>query len=177
VIAGVATGWGALVALRVLRVVHGLVWAVPVRKLNHTWRATGVFVSVATLVLIVSTLMGDLGRSSVLAAIGTDLLFLAIAFGVWLLISWYMPRPTDTSWTALIPGSVLLAFGAQVIHIVTVHWIASLLSRKTATYGAIGIALTLLFWAYLLGRLIIASVVLNASVRMPRTPTGPAAAI
>jgi uncharacterized BrkB/YihY/UPF0761 family membrane protein len=67
-----------------------------------------------------------------------------------------------------VPGALLLALGAEVIHAVTVYGIALILSRKTGTYGAIGIALTLLFWAYLVGRLVVASVVLNAGIRLRR---------
>ena len=137
-------------------------------KLVHPWRAVGVFIVVTVVALVLSALIGDLGRSSVPVGVAMELLYLGCAFGVWLLISWHMPRPSDTSWTALVPGALLLALGAEVIHAVTVYGIALILSRKTGTYGAIGIALTLLLWAYLVGRLIVASVVLNAGIRLRR---------
>jgi uncharacterized BrkB/YihY/UPF0761 family membrane protein len=47
---------------------------------------------------------------------------------------------------------------------VTVYWIAYVVSGKTAMYGAIGSALALLLWAYLLGRLVIVATVLNATL-------------
>ena len=50
------------------------------------------------------------------------------------------------------------------LHIVTVYWIAHEVESKTDTYGAIGAALALLLWSYLLGRLITASAVINASL-------------
>jgi uncharacterized BrkB/YihY/UPF0761 family membrane protein len=168
VIAGVTTLIGAFSALKVLRVVHGLVWAEPVAKLLHPWRAVGVFIAVTIVALVLSALIGDLGRSSVPAGVAMELLYLGCAFGIWLLISWHMPRPADTSWTTLVPGALLLALGAEIIHAVTIYGIALILSRKTGTYGAIGIALTLLFWAYLVGRLVVASVVLNAGIRLRR---------
>ena len=49
------------------------------------------------------------------------------------------------------PARSLFAFGVQVLHIVTVLWIAHVLESKTDTYGAIGAALAILLWAYLLG--------------------------
>jgi uncharacterized BrkB/YihY/UPF0761 family membrane protein len=168
VIAGITTVIGAFSALKVLRVLHGLVWAAPVPKLAHPWRAVGVFLSVTVVALVLSALLGDLGRSSVPVGIAMEVVYLGCAFGIWLLISWYMPRPADTSWAALVPGALLLAVGAEIIHAVTVYGIAAILSRKTGTYGAIGIALTLLFWAYLVGRLVVASVVLNAGIRLRR---------
>jgi uncharacterized BrkB/YihY/UPF0761 family membrane protein len=44
---------------------------------------------------------------------------------------------------------------------VTVVWIANSLESKSQTYGALGAALTILLWAYLLGRLITAAAALN----------------
>jgi hypothetical protein len=113
VIAGPATIWGAYVALQVLRIVHGLVWAVPVSRLIRPWRATGVFILLAAVALWLSALIGDLGRSSLVAALVAEVLFLLVTFGLWILLSWYMPRPAGSPWTALIPGAVLLAVGAQ----------------------------------------------------------------
>jgi uncharacterized BrkB/YihY/UPF0761 family membrane protein len=168
VIAGVTTLIGAFSALKVFRVVHGLVWAAPVPKLTHPWRAVGVFIAATVVALVLSALISDLGQSSVPVAVAAEVLYLGGAFGMWLLISWYMPRPADTSWKALMPGALLVAVGAEVIHAVTVYGIAVILSHKTGTYGAIGIALTLLFWAYLVGRLIVASAVLNAGIRLRR---------
>jgi uncharacterized BrkB/YihY/UPF0761 family membrane protein len=172
VVAGVTTALGALTALKVLRIVHGLVWAVPVPKMAHPWRATLVFTLVAAAALLVSALIGDMGSGSPGLGIPSEVLYVVLAFGVWLIISRHMPRPGDASWAALLPGAVLLALGTEIVHVVTVYWIAGLLSHKTATYGAIGIALTLLLWAYLVGRLIIASVVLNAGVRLRRHEGG-----
>jgi uncharacterized BrkB/YihY/UPF0761 family membrane protein len=58
---------------------------------------------------------------------------------------------------------------------VTVYWIAHVVSSKTATYGAIGSALALLLWSYLLGRLVIVSTVLNATLWFrSRERAGPA---
>ena len=44
------------------------------------------------------------------------------------------------------------------------YWIASQIEHKTDTYGAIGFALALLLWAYLLGRLITSAAVINETL-------------
>src|SRR5262249_56721413 len=59
---------------------------------------------------------------------------------------------------------LFFALGVLVLHLVTVYWIAHQVESKTDTYGAIGAALAILLWAYLLGRLITASAVINASL-------------
>jgi uncharacterized BrkB/YihY/UPF0761 family membrane protein len=67
-------------------------------------------------------------------------------------------------WPELVPGAVFLALGALALHVVTVYWIAREVESKTDTYGAIGAALAILLWSYLLGRLFTASAVINATL-------------
>ena len=64
----------------------------------------------------------------------------------------------------MLPGAVLFGVGVQLLHLVTVVWIAKSLESKSETYGALGAALTILLWAYLLGRLITAAASLNTVV-------------
>jgi uncharacterized BrkB/YihY/UPF0761 family membrane protein len=164
VVAGLAMLLGAHAALKVIRVVHGLVWSVPVPKLRRSWRATGVFLLVVVVALTLSAAIGSLGGSTVLSKVATDMLFLGIAFGLWLFIAWYMPHPAGLQWTALVPGAALVAVGTAAMRLATVAWFTRSLSHKSATYGAIGGSLALLFWVYLVGRLIIGSVVLNSAM-------------
>jgi hypothetical protein len=62
------------------------------------------------------------------------------------------------------PGAVVFAIGMEVLHLVTVYWISGQVEHKTETYGAIGFALALLLWAYLLGRLITSAAVINETL-------------
>ena len=91
-------------------------------------------------------------------------MFMAIPVAAWIFVSWHMPREPDMPWTALLPGAVVFGVGLEVLHLVTVYWIANQIEHKTDTYGAIGFALALLLWAYLLGRLITSAAVVNATL-------------
>jgi uncharacterized BrkB/YihY/UPF0761 family membrane protein len=51
-----------------------------------------------------------------------------------------------------------------VLDLLTVYWIGNLVARKTSTYGAVGIALAVLLWVYILGRIIVGSAGLNAAL-------------
>lgn len=62
-------------------------------------------------------------------------------------------------------GPLLVAIGADVLHMLTTYWIGHLVARKTNTYGAVGIALAVLLWVYILGRIIVGSAGLNATLR------------
>jgi uncharacterized BrkB/YihY/UPF0761 family membrane protein len=64
----------------------------------------------------------------------------------------------------MLPGAVLVGIGTLLLHLVTVFWIAREVEHKSDTYGAIGVSLALLLWAYLLGRVIVAAASLNAAL-------------
>jgi uncharacterized BrkB/YihY/UPF0761 family membrane protein len=59
---------------------------------------------------------------------------------------------------------VFFGIGMEILHVLTVYWIAHEVESKTDTYGAIGFALALLLWAYLMGRFITSSAVINESL-------------
>ena len=50
------------------------------------------------------------------------------------------------------------------MNVVTVYWISREIASKADRYGALGVALALLLWSYLLGRLIVAATVTNAAL-------------
>jgi membrane protein len=150
--------------LKVLRIVHALVWQTRPGKPPSMLRAAGVLVLVVTFALAVSALIGRLRTESVVAGLIATLLFAAIPCAVWLFVSWHMPHAPDVPWTALLPGAVVFGVGLEILHVVTVYWIASQVEHKTDTYGAIGFALALLLWAYLLGRLITSAAVINETL-------------
>jgi uncharacterized BrkB/YihY/UPF0761 family membrane protein len=109
-------------------------------------------------------LIGVLDGISFIAGLIATALFILVPAGLWLLFSLRaFPHPEDAGWKAMLPGSLLVGVGLQLLHIFTVVWIAHQVDSKSETYGAIGIALALLFWAYLAGRVFMAGMVLNAS--------------
>lgn len=150
--------------LKVLRIVHALIWRTRAGKFARPSRAALVLVLLVTLAFALAVLLAQLrDRSLLLGIIGTAL-YIAIPVALWLLVSWHMPRPESLPWTALVPGALLFGVGTEVLHVVTIYWISHEVETKTDTYGAIGFALALLLWAYLLGRLITSAAVVNESL-------------
>ena len=150
--------------LKVLRIVHALVWHTRAGKPPSMMRAAGVLIAVVTFALVIVGLIGKIRAESFLLGLVGTLLFLAVPCVVWVFISWHMPHAPDVPWTAFIPGAVVFGVGMEVLHLVTVYWIARQIESKTDTYGAIGFALALLLWAYLLGRLITTAAVVNETL-------------
>jgi uncharacterized BrkB/YihY/UPF0761 family membrane protein len=159
-------------AAKALWLIHQLAWRLPVQPLRRTWKAALIFTAFAV------------GASAVTAAVahlravepgpGLVMQFLMIfAFGgVWLWASTMLPH-ADAPWTALIPGALFVSAGAEIVHLVTVLYLSRRLESSSAVYGTLGVAAVLLFWLYLIGRLMVASAVLNATLWRRKHPQAP----
>jgi membrane protein len=157
-----ATFLAARALYKVLRVSHALVWGVPLSMRASVSRGAMGVIALATLVLLGAAALGGLREASFAVGLLGTLMFAAVVGAVWVLCSWWLPRAA-THWSQLVPGAVLIAVGTEILHLVTVYWVAYLISSKSQTYGTIGTALALLVWAYVAGRLVVSAAVLNAS--------------
>jgi membrane protein len=75
----------------------------------------------------------------------------------------HLPAP-KVPWTAFIPGAVVFALGLEGLHLFTVYYLAEKLASQSELYGALGLAASLLFYLFLVGRGIVWSAELNAVV-------------
>jgi uncharacterized BrkB/YihY/UPF0761 family membrane protein len=89
--------------------------------------------------------------------------------GGWLGLSLLLPHG-DADWTALLPGAALVGVGILALHMVTVYYVAGRVGSASQLYGPIGAAVAILGWTYLVGRLTVASAVLNASLHSNQSP-------
>jgi uncharacterized BrkB/YihY/UPF0761 family membrane protein len=161
-ISGFATYLAARAVVKVMRITHGLIWRVRVPKLTHSSRAAALVVGLVTTQLVVGAGVSWLRSESLALAIISLVLSAAVPFGVWMLASRLLPH-AECPWWALAPGAALLAVGMTCLQAATVFYFAGSIERKSDTYGAIGTSLALLLWAYVLGRIVIASISLNAA--------------
>jgi uncharacterized BrkB/YihY/UPF0761 family membrane protein len=168
VIGVVAMVLGARSLVKVLRIVSGLIWGVAPGKLQSTAKAVAVVIGITSVGLVFGVALDAVrSRSAVLGFLGI-IVFELVPFALALGASVLLPRQ-PTRWQELVPGAAFLALGVFVLHIVTVYWIAHQVESKTDAYGAIGSALAILLWSYLLGRLFTAASVINASLWQQRT--------
>jgi uncharacterized BrkB/YihY/UPF0761 family membrane protein len=95
------------------------------------------------------------------------LLTVVVFVGItWVTLRW-LPGP-DVPARDLLPGAILLGVGVHLMNLVSTLYLPGRIERASDTYGALGIAIVLLLWLYLLGRLIVAGGVLNATLRQLR---------
>ena len=83
--------------------------------------------------------------------------------GRWLLVSLHLPHGTAT-WKALLPGAFLVAIGFEVTHGLVVYLLGPKLEKATSLYGGLGVVATLLFFMYVVGRIVVTAPILNSSL-------------
>lgn len=155
--------------LKVLAAVHALAWMLPPRRPRRLIKPALIFILIVTATLVLVQVIAWLRSQSLIAGFTAELLFLALPTLMWLVLSQrFFVHAPGAGWRDLLPGAVLVGVGIQVLHFVTVYWITRVLASKSETYGAIGAALAILFWCYLLGRVLAASAVLNSSAWQQR---------
>lgn len=169
-----ATAWAARTLLKTVVTVQYLVWGPDaVRRRVGQTKGAALLVALVTVIVATSAMVSWLRSQSLVGSLLGTGVFMLVPFGAWLLSSWLLPHPESVSWGGLVPGAVVVALGVEVLHIVTIYWISREIAHNTDRYGALGAALALLLWSYLLGRVITGATVANAAAWRKRTGAPP----
>ncbi|MFN8019186.1 MAG: YhjD/YihY/BrkB family envelope integrity protein [Acidimicrobiales bacterium] len=159
-------GWATLSAARAvvttLIEAHRLAWHVGPVKVKK-WLPALVFIVFVTVTAAASSYIGRLRAEAPAPGLALTLAWIAIPVVAWWWASSRLPHADAPVW-ALLPGAVLFAVGLQAMHMFTVLWMGRQVSHKSETYGALGVALTVLAWCYLVGRVVSGAAVLNAAL-------------
>lgn len=162
------TAYAGLGAVRALSISHAAAWGIrPERVRRPLWASLWLFAVVAGL-LALSGLSTWLREHAGLVGTLVTIVVVGVVFAVvWLRVSERLPHG-DVPRRMLVPGAVLVAIGAQALSLFTVYYLAGQAERATSTYGAIGAALTILLWLFILARLVVAGAMLNAELARRR---------
>lgn len=153
----------SLAGAKGLRVAHAVAWRLPPVGLRRGSLAGLLFLAGATLLLATSVGADWLRAVAPGPGLWVALLVGVVYFAIWLGASWLLPHAPEASWTALVPGAVLFAAGIEALHLFTILWLSRQIASASQTYGALGVATSLLGGLYLFGWLVVASAMLNAS--------------
>jgi uncharacterized BrkB/YihY/UPF0761 family membrane protein len=158
-----ATLYAGVGAEKAIRISHAAAWGLPRGKSRSPVRATLGFAAVVLLLVVVTLLATWLRETREGPGIVATLLVGVLYFVVWMFVQVRLPhRPGH--WTQLVPGALLVAVGVQAIHLFTVWYLVGRAERAESTYGAIGTALVILVWLYLVARLVVGAAVMNAEL-------------
>ena len=152
----------ALAALyRALAKIHAIIWLGSGRGV----RITTAGVAVLGTVWIVQLASWEIfhwvrHESGGLAALPV---YVLLNGGAWLAVSLWLPHGA-ARWFALLPGAALFGVGLLLTTIFNIYVTTAIVEGRANTYGALGIAAALLFSMLLVGRLMVVSGELNASL-------------
>lgn len=154
--------WAGKSVVKALRLLSGVAWQIRPDRLQHSVRISAAFSGLTLALLAVPAVLGPLYSGpfvlDLLIWIATPVaLTPPFALG----LAW-LPHPDGLGWTAFVPGAALVAFGLQLMRIATSLYFVGRLERVDDLYGAIGLATVLMLWLFLIGRLIVAAMALNA---------------
>jgi membrane protein len=161
-VGGFALALTARSLVGVLWVVHRLIWRVQPTRKPTPW-APLILVGFVTVLFGMADLFSWVGSQSLGLRIVAFFLSILVSAAAWFLASWLFPRDDCALW-ALLPGALIVGVGVGVLQILTITYVVHVVTRKSALYGAIGIALALLLWTYFAGRLFTAAIAANASL-------------
>jgi uncharacterized BrkB/YihY/UPF0761 family membrane protein len=151
-------------AAKVLRAVHALAWDQPIERLRRGPATTATTFLVALAAVALVGALSALRERSAGLGFGMALLGIVPFAGLWLAVSLLLPRNPCAGWTALLPGALLVGVCVWAIHLTSVYWMARRVQNASELFGSLGVAAALLAWLYLMGRLMVASAMLNASI-------------
>lgn len=154
--------WFAFMLLRALRLVQASAWQVPSahglprpKNVLTIIAVPAVFVLVSALTGVTANLLGPF--SGVVAfLLGIAIITALVMLGMW----WLPSKPTPVY--AHLPGAIVLAVVIQALGAVGEFFIANQLASSEALYGVLGLAGTLLFVLYVIGRTTVWACELNA---------------
>lgn len=151
--------WASVTLARTLWVATALAWQIPLVKLHRPARAAAVVTGALTVAMLAgfgaNWLRGQDRLWGMVASLAVVLVFTLLGWGALCLL----PHPADTTPKDLLPGGLVIGIGSQVLHLVTVLYLADRVT--TELYGALGTAATLLLWGYLLARTLIGASTVN----------------
>ncbi len=173
-IVGLVVLYLASVALmKALWTAHALAWRVPAGRIPAKPRAVGV---------LLLTVVGCMAATSGAAIVRNDsrpwgvvvmLAVVVVYAGGWWGLSTQLPHG-DAPKLALLPGAVLFGIGSEVIHLVSVYYLAAKVTSASELYGALGAASALLLGLYYVSRFVVEGAILNATLwtRKQARPAG-----
>jgi len=162
VLGGIALAFTARSLVRVLWIVHRLIWDVRPSRKPTLWAAL-ILVGAVSALFGIADLVAWLGSQSIALRLLAIVFTIVTSAAAWFLASLWLPHE-ECEWWALLPGAALVGIGVGLLHGLTITYLAYEVSRKSSLYGAIGIALALLLWTYFAGRLLTASIAANAAL-------------
>jgi membrane protein len=156
--------WASRGVLKALRLVSSLAWSMRALPLGSATRPTLAMVGVLTVFCVYGFVVAPLYRGPFPSDLAATMLAMAgmVAITAWATRA--LPHPEGIRWLAFVPGAILFALGIEVLRLATTFYFAPRLERVDDLYGAVGFAAVFMAYLYLVARLAVLALMVNAAV-------------
>jgi YihY family inner membrane protein len=162
--------WTGLGLVRALQYAWDAAWQVRNRGFRDRLRGLGWLVGAGLLLGASFSLTASLRfLSPALAPVGA-LGGFALGIAAWLWTAKVLPS-RDVGWRPLLPGAVVGAVGLELLKAAGSYWVPEAVSRSSALYGSLGLAIALLAWLLVFGRLVVYTAMLEVVLWEERNGT------
>ena len=155
--------------LRALNVVCIIAWELEPRAPRRMVAGSIAFALTITALVAIHLIAGPLYGggfgTDLLATIALTAADTAVAFAA----LGRLPHGATGRW-ALLPGALLFGVGIEVLRLITAVYLVGKMERIGDLYGSLGLAVVILGWLFIIGRLVVTGCMLNASVAYGRLP-------
>jgi uncharacterized BrkB/YihY/UPF0761 family membrane protein len=162
--------WAGLKVVQALRVAALVAWRLEPARNRRPLRTSGIFTAIATLGLAASVAASwgrhNLGSYGLAVTVGDVVVYVVVA----LFAFSYLPHAAGLDWRGLLPGALLAGCGLTAVHIFAAYYLAGRLEEAPKLYGTLGASTALLLILFLIARLLVSAMFLNAAL-VDRTVT------
>ena len=163
-IGAVLTPWAGRALTLVLLAASAGAWRVRGLDVRVTLRLVTAITSMFVVVLGLSLLLSEIRASGALVTTAAALVAATALFTVaWFGITWLLPR-TNSDPGALLPGALLLGAVMAAAQWVLQFWLPQRISRSSGVVGSFGVSVAALGYFFVVGRMMAASLVVDAVV-------------
>jgi uncharacterized BrkB/YihY/UPF0761 family membrane protein len=164
--------WTGYLGAKALMLVHATVWGVQAPRVRNVLIASLAFTGTVLLLIGAMSAARWVRDESPTPGLIATFAVVVVPFAIWLAASRYLPHE-DVGWMGLLPGAAVVAVGLEGLHLFTVYFLGPKLANATELYGVLGVVSTILFWLYIVGRLVVGAATVNASLHEQSTRTPP----
>jgi membrane protein len=160
---GVLALWAGRAAVKALMLTASVAWGMRPVSLTRGLVRSLTFSGICVGLMLLPGLLKVLHRGPIGVDLLVELVTVAgmVALSVWM--QSFLPHAEGATWTAFLPGAIVLAIGTDLLRLVTQVYLAGRLGRVDDLYGALGVAAVFMAWLYLVARLLVASLAVSAA--------------
>lgn len=156
------TVWAGRGVYRGIRLVSELAWDARSRAVSSL-KASIVVTGLGLLFLALQLFLPKVSEAIGVPGVIRFVLGLVLASALSLWVLWLLPKG-DAPWTAVLPGAVLFGVAMRALGLGAATYFAYRLDHSGDLYGAIGIAIVMMLYLFVVARVFVAAQFLNATL-------------